>query len=120
MIDHELLKPMFSFKERSWDAHTFFTKAILGVDDAVHYPEYWVMARVIDNLGEYVIPFVAFPDGVDKGFASKYNFPEGRTVLQCVSDCKFSPFILDRRFGDVMLLSSLCYAIFITIAKSTG
>ena len=84
MIDHNLWKATFAFKERSWDAHTFVTKAILGVDDAVHYPEYWVMARVIDNLGKYVIPFVALSDGVDKGFTPEYDFPEGRTVLQCI------------------------------------
>src|ERR1700685_2902262 len=100
MIDHNLWKATFSFKERLWDAHTFVTKTILGVDDAVHYPEYWVMARVIDNLGEYVIPFVALPDGVDKGFTSKYNLPEGWTILQSISNCKVSPFILDHRLGD--------------------
>ena len=108
---------MFAFE---WDAHTLITKMILGVNYAVYYPEYRVMARVIDNLGKYVIPFVAVPDSMNKGFTSEYDLLEGWTILQCIGNCKVSSSILDRRLRNVRQLSSLCYTILIMITKSMG
>src|ERR1700683_58631 len=101
LINHDLGETSFHFQQRSWDTHASVTKMILRVDESIDNPEYGIVSRVINDFGESGVAFIAVFDGFGERFITTYDFSAGGTVLQCISDCQVSPFIIDHWIGDV-------------------
>ena len=95
LINHDLGETSFPFQQRSWYTHAIVTKTILRVDESIDNPEYGIVSRVIDDFGESGVAFIAVFDGFGESFITEYDFSEGGTILQCISNCQVSPFIID-------------------------
>src|ERR1700683_4060322 len=95
LVNHDLGETLFPFQQRSWYTHAIVTKTILCVDESIDNPEYGIVSWVINDFGECGVAFIAVFDCFGESFITEYDFSEGGTVVQYISDCQASPFIID-------------------------